>query len=190
MAVYIAKDITSDVNPITKDNTALFDDVDMSTGAGTDGSRGASIPASTLRSFAFITVAGVPNNDAMEDGGSQTVELEVDAGNMNIRGRCRIGRIDSAGNVEETGAYTSFLSLNTSQVFSPVAPTWGTSGDAEACGDRLFIEFEVENTDTMMALTLTIGLGTVANEITTDISENSGSCAGAQLEPEQVSVIA
>jgi len=188
MAIYIYKDVTSGLNPITKDNTALFDDVDMSTGTGADSSRGASIPSTELRSFAFITLAGVPNFDAWESGGTQTVELEVDAGNMNIRGRCRIGRVDSGGTVLQVGSYTGFLSLNTSQVFSPAAPTW--TGGEEACGNRIFIEFEVENTDTMMALTLTIGMGTIANEVTTDISENAGGCVSAVGEPEQVSVIA
>jgi len=188
MAVYIAKDITSDVNPITKDNTPLFDDVDMSTGAGTDGSRGASIPSQTLRSFAFITVAGVPNFDAWESGGIMTIELEVDAGNMNLRARVRIGRINSSGTVLQVGAYTNFVTLNTSQILSPTSPTW--TGAEEACGNRLFMEFEVENTDTMMALTLTVGLGTLANEIVSNITENAGGCVSAVDEPEQVSVIA
>lgn len=186
MPTYVEKDISSDLSPVWA-NTLLFADIEMSGGAGVDSSRGASIPSTATRSFGIILISGLPNNDAWEDGGTQTVEIEIDVGHMNIDMRCRIVKLDSAGVIIESGAFTSFQTAQASRVFSPVAPTWA---GAEACDNRLAIEFEVVNTDTMTARTLTIGLGTVANEVITTITENSPACAVAVNEPELVEVIA
>lgn len=156
----------------------MFDDAVLSAGTGVDASRGASVPSLALRSFAFITPAGNPNSDQWEDSGNQSVEIEVDAGGMNLRARVRVGRVNSTGTVLQTGAYSAFQTMQASRTFTDVAaPVW-TNGQ-EDCDNRYFIEVEVENLDTMMALTLTVGLGTVANEVVTTIAENAGGCAGA-----------
>lgn len=186
MPTYVAKDINSDLNPALT-NTLLYAARELSAGAGIDGSMSNAVPNSSLRSFALFIINGLPNNDAWEDGGTQTVELEVDSGNMNLRARCRINKHSSTGTLIENGVFTSFQTLNASRIFSPVAPTWA---GAEACDNRLAIEFEVENIDTMMALTLTIGLGTLANEVITTITENFAGCAVAVNEPELVGIIA
>jgi len=186
MPTYVQKDITSDLAPAWA-NTLLAADIEMSAGAGVDASRGASIPSLATRSFGMILIDGLPNNDAWEDSGVQTVELEIDAGSMTITGRCRIVKLSSTGVILEFGVFTATQALNASRVFSPVAKAWT---GAEACGNRLAIEFEFVNTDTMMAATLTIGLGTLANEVITTITENSAGCAVSVDEPEQVEVIA
>lgn len=186
MPTYVEKDISSDLSPAWA-NTLLFADIEMSAGAGIDGSRGASIPSTETRSFGIILISGLPNNDAWEDGGTQTVEIEVDAGHMNLTMRCRIVKLSATGTIIESGAFTGTQTAQASRVFSPVAPTW--SG-AEACGNRLAIEFEVVNTDSMTARTLTVGLGTINNEVITTITENSSGCAVAVNEPELVGVIA
>jgi len=186
MPTYVEKDITSDLAPAWA-NTLLASDVEMSTGAGVDGSRGASIPSLATRSFGIILILGLPNNDAWEDSGVQTVEIEVDSGAMDITGRCRIVKLSSTGVIIESGAFTGTQAMNASRVFSPVAPVWA---GAEACDNRLAIEFEFVNTNTMMALSLTLGLGTLLNEVITTITENSAGCAVAVPEPELVEVIA
>jgi len=184
MVNYIQKVTNSDLSPSWTFTTEF--DLEMSEGTGTDTQVSVSIPSSTFRSASFITIADKPNNDAMEDGGTQNVEIEVVTASMNIVARCRIVRLDSAGNIEESGAFTGTQTLQADRLFQPVSPTWGSAGDAEACGDRLAIEFEFENVDTMMTATAEIGLGTAINEVITDISEDGGTCGVAGFIHSQV----
>lgn len=97
---------------------------------------------------------------------------------MDIRGRVRVGRVNSVGTVLQVGVYSGFQTLSSDVTFTDVAaPVW--TNVEEDCDNRYFIEVEVENTNTMMALTLTIGLGTLLNEVITTIVENAGGCAAA-----------
>jgi len=173
MPTYVMKDINSDLSPAWA-NTLFSADIEMSAGVGIDSFRNASIPSLAIRSFGIILVNGLPNNDAWEDGGTQTVELEIAGGGMNITGKCRIVKLSSTGVIIESGAFTPTQTMVNDRIFSPVAPTWA---GAEACENRLAIEFEFENTDTMMAISLTIGLGTLLSEVITTITENSAGCA-------------
>lgn len=174
MVTYIESDSNSDLSPSWA-NTTYFDLEMFDDGGETGGIFTGSIPASSLRSASFITVAGNPNNDNWEDGGTQTAELNISKGSMNLRGRCRIVRLSSTGTILQSGSFTGFQTLDTGAqlTFSPVAPTF-TAG---ACGDRIAIEFEFENTDSMMAQDLDINLGNTTTEVITDISKNSGGCA-------------
>jgi len=178
MVTWIERDSNSDLSP-TWNSTTIFDK-DMIAGTGGGSSFSVTVPSLTQRSGGFITISGIPNNDAMPDGGTQTVELEiVSGGGMNLTARCRIVRLDSAGNVEESGAFTGTQTTQSSRVFSPVSPTWGSGGDAEACSDRVAIEFEFDNVDTMMNITVEIGTGATENEVITDIPLDGGTCGGA-----------
>jgi len=173
MVTYVQKDINSDISP-SWPNTTEFD-LEMSAGLGIDSSIQFTIAASTVISASFITLANKPNNGAFQDGGTQTVEIEVQTAAMNIRMRCRMVKLDSSGTIIGVkGAFTGFQTLQADRTFSPVSPTWtGT----EACTHRLAVELELENVDTMMSSTAAIGLGTAINEVITDITENSGGCS-------------
>lgn len=179
MVTYVERDSNSDLTPAWP-NTSLFDK-EMIEGAIAVSSFTPNFPVNSTRSGAFISIANKPNNDAMEDGGTQTVEFQVvSGGSMNVSGKCRIVRLDAAGNIEESGAFTSTQTLtNGSKTFSPVSPTWGSAGDAELCTDRLAIEFEFVNSDTMMSYNIEIGTNTIAHEVILDITEDGGTCGVA-----------
>ena len=169
----IQDDTTSDLAP-SWPNTTLFDN-DMSVAANGTAGQVISLAVSEIRSASFISIAGEPNNDSWEDGGTWTVEITITTANMNIRGKCRCVKLDSSGNILGVkGAFTAFQTCQgSSKTFSPVAPTWtGT----EACSNRMAIEWEWENIDTMMSQSATIATGTTTEEVITDITQDTGSC--------------
>ena len=174
MPTYIQKTTNSGLSPFTKFNK------EMSAGTGTDTTLVVSLSGNETVSGGFITVADKPNSDAWEDGGTWTVELQLDVGNHQITARCRCVRLDSAGNIEETGSYTGTQTMDADRSFSPVAPTWETSGDANVCSDQIAIEIEFINGQSM-ANSITLGLGTIANEVITDITEDGGTCGGGTV---------
>lgn len=175
MPTYIQKTDNSDLAP-SWPNTTAFDKV-LSTGTGTDSTVTVSLTSSQTKSGGFITPAGVPNSDQWEDGGTWTVELEVTTGNHQITGNCRVIRLDSSGNIIQSGALIGTQNLDTTRTFSPVAPTWEAE---EACGNRLAIEVVfVEGQN--MANSVTLGNGTVLSEVVTDVVENAGGCAAAAV---------
>ena len=175
MPTYIEKTTVSDLSP-TWPNTTAFDR-EISSGAGGDGSVVVSLSASETKSGGFITPAGVPNSDAWESGGTWIVEIEIDVGNHQVTARARCVRLDSAGNILQGGAFTATQTLDASRTFSPVAPTW--TGGEEDCDNRLSVEMDLlENQG--MANSVTIGLGTAANELTTDVAEDAGSCGSSE----------
>lgn len=175
MPTYIEKTTDSDLTPSWPQTTSF--DKEISVGTGTDTFVSVTMMAGQFRSGAFITPAGVPNNDAFEDTGAQTVEIEIDTQTANIQARCRVVMLGSTGTILESGGFTGFQTLGAaSRSFSPVSPAWSAT---ESCANRLAIEFEFENTAGHGSESADIGLGTASNEIITDISENSGSCGGA-----------
>lgn len=175
MVNYIQKVTASDLSPAWP-NTTLFDN-EMSVGVGTDTFVALSGMSGVVESASFITPAGVPNNDSWEDGGTQTVEIEVDTASADIDVRVRIVRLNSAGVIQESGAFTGTQTLAATRTFSPVAPTWS----GEACGDRIAIELEIAYNPAHGSAAADIGLGTAANEVITDITEDSAGCAAAPL---------
>lgn len=175
MVTYVETADNSDITP-TWPSTSLFDK-DMVEGATGSDNFSVSIPASSIRSASFITIANKPNSDAFEDGGTQTVELDVNMGDTDFRGRCRMVRLDSSGNILGVkGAFTSVQTLTPGTfTFLPVSPTWtGT----KSCTDRLAVEWEFENLD-VHSHTLQLLTRRASAEIITDITEDAGSCAGA-----------
>lgn len=171
MVNYIEKVTASDLSPAWP-NTTLFDNV-MSVGVGTDTFVTLSGMGGVVESASFITPAGVPNSDAWEDGGTQTVEIEVDTASADIDVRVRIVRLNSAGVIQESGSFTGIQTLAATRTFSPVAPTWT---GPELCEDRIAIELEISYNAAHGSATADIGLGTVANEVITDITEDSAGC--------------
>jgi len=170
VASYIQKSTTSDLSLGGAGTN------EISTGTGTDTNLNVD-PANnggTITRF-FVTAAGVPNSDAWEDAGSQTVEIEIDTGDGDITGEVRVGRCDSSGTILQTGNFTSTQAMDASRTFSPSAPTW--TGGEEACGNRYFAEMLFTNNASHGNHSIDIGLGTIANEVITDITENTGGCS-------------
>jgi len=164
MPTYVQKTTNSDVSPFAKFNKAI------SVGTGADSSVVVSLAADEIVAGGFITPVNVPASQTWEDSGTWTVEIEVDEGNSNIDARVRCVRIDAAGAVLQSGAYTALSNLNSSKTFSPVAPAW-TNGE-EACDNRLAVEIEFQNSKASVQA-VTLGLGTALNEVVTDVTEDS-----------------
>ena len=122
----------------------------------------------------FLTLAGVPNSDAWESDGTQTVEIEVDNADADIDCDVRIGRCDSTGTILQTGSFVGAQDMGATRSFSPVAPTW--TGGEEACGNRYFVELLFTNNAAHGAHSVDVGVGTTANEVVTDITEDSAGC--------------
>lgn len=140
-----------------------------------------SLTAGETRSMLWVTSL-LPNNDSWESGGTQSFNLRINGARKNVRGRCKVGRTNSALTTDlQSGAFTGWTTFSAGgdHSFSPVSPTW-TSGE-EACSNRYYIYFEFENLDTMMSgdIELLMNASDVAYcQVTTDISENTGSCTG------------
>ncbi len=150
----------------------------QSAGAGVDTSFN-SAPANGggQETHFFITNAGIPNNDAWEDSGVWTVEVEIDNGNASFTCDVRVGRCADDGTILQVGAFIGTQAMDVTRSFSPVAPVW-TNGE-EACGNRQFVELLITNNNAHGANTIDIGLGTVANEIVDDLSVDTAGCAAA-----------
>ncbi len=173
MPTYESSNVASDLAP-SWPNASLFDNR-MSTTEST-ATQAFSVPAGTTRSASFITGAGVPNSDAWENGGTQTVGVDISSGDMDVTARCRIVRLDSSGNIQESGAFTATQTMQADRTYSPVSPTWTT----QTCSDRIAIEWEFVETGGHSAggVTWNVGVGTL-DTIVTDITENNGTCSVA-----------
>lgn len=125
----------------------------------------------------FVTPSGVPNSDSWESGGSWTVEVEVDVGDASVTCEVRVGRCDSGGTILQTGSFTATQAMDVTRSFSPTAPTW--TGGEEACDNRLFVELLFTNNAAHGSHDVTVGVGTTANEVVTDVTEDAGSCGVA-----------
>ena len=172
MVTWICTADDSDLSP-SWPNTTTFDK-DMVEGASGNGNFTISVGAGLTLSASWITLSGVPNNNAFESGGTFTVEIDMNCGDADITGKCRCVRLDSSGNILGVrGAFTSTQVMDADRTFSPVAPTW--SG-VQSCSDRFAIEFEfVESSG--MAGTVKINIRVTTAEIITNISKNVGACS-------------
>jgi hypothetical protein len=173
MPTYIQKTTNSDITPSGNKFAK-----EMSAGTGTDTGVLVDLTSSQVISGFFFTPSGKPNSDSWENGGTWTVEIEVDSVSPKIDARVRVQRYNSSGTLQESGNFTASQTLNGTVSFSPVAPTWST----QACGDRIGIEIEFTETQGK-ANSVTIGLGTTANEVVTDITEDAGTCGGTPSGP-------
>lgn len=180
MVTYVQTADDSDLTP-SWGNTSIFDK-DMVEGASGGGNFTVSVPASTTRSAAWITQANEPNNDTWENGGTQTVEIDLNMGDADVTGRCRIVRLDSSGTVLQSGVFTGTQVMDVSRTFSPVAPTW--TGGEEACDNRLAIEFEFVESAGMNA-SLKFNIRVTTAEIITSITKDTSGCAAvaSALQP-------
>jgi len=160
---YIQKTTNSDLSPFAEFNKVL------SSGTGTDTGITIALTAAQVTTGGFITPSGTPNSELWESGGTWTVEVEIDVGNNKILARARCVRLDSAGTVLQTGTYTAQDSLVATTSFSPVAPSWTRT--EEDVDNRLAVEIEF-TCDSNMDQSATIGVGTTANEIITNITED------------------
>jgi hypothetical protein len=169
---------TSDLNP-TWPNTTTTNWAINKTQGGQSNSEVISLTNSQTKSGSYITDAGLPNSDAWETTGSWTVKMETGTGghNMNIRGRVRCVRLNSSGSILQSGTFTSYQTFGNSATiytFTPGNVAW-TAGE-EDCTNRLAIETEYNNTDTMnQSVTINHYLFSVAT-VATNITENNGTC--------------
>lgn len=150
----------------------------QSAGTGTDTSFN-SMPANGggQETHFFVTEPGVPNNDAWENSGVWTVEVEIDTGDASYTCDVRVGRCDSAGNILQVGSFIGTQAMDVTRTFSPVAPTW--TGGEEACGNRQFVELLITNNNAHGSNSIDIGVGTALNEVIDDLSVDTAGCAVA-----------
>ena len=151
----------SDLSPFSDENLSIKDATSTQT-------RTVSLTNLETQSWGFITEANIPNNASWEDGGTWTVEYESITGSHQITGRCRCVRLDSAGNILQSGTFTGTQALNADRTFTLTNPSW-TNGEEDS-GNRLAIEFEFINNDTMNQ-SVQFGLNTLNNEVITNISK-------------------
>jgi len=164
MPTYIQKIINSDLTPFADINK------EMSVGSGVDTLIAFSgITTSTPKSFGFITISGVPNSTAWENGGTWTVEIQADISNAQINAQIRCIRLDTSGNILQSGVFTAIQSLQVDRIFNPVVPTW--NGAEENVDNRLAVEILLTTVQSMDQ-SISIGLGTTDNEVVTTIMEN------------------
>ncbi len=170
MPTYIMKDIPSLFLP--------FGELHMSPGVGVDSSVVVNmVEFESENNFGIVTHLGVPFNDHWESNSDTwTVEVEIDVGNVAITCRVRCIRLSLSqpfGGIIQQGSFTPTQVMGTSRTFNPVAPIW-TPGE-EDCENYLGVDLSFQY-DAAMNRSLTMGLGTTANEVITDVSENVGSC--------------
>lgn len=169
MPTYIEKTTVSDLAPNWSANPTTFDRL-ISAGLGPDINIDISLAGDETQDGSWITPDNIPNSVSWEDGGTQTVEIEMDVSNMQITARCRIVRLSPTGTILQGGVFTNSQNLQTDRIFSPVSPTWTDSEEDRS--NRLAIHFEFFNTKSS-SNSCSIGVATVANEIITDILENT-----------------
>ena len=170
MPTYIQKTTASDLSLAGATATR-----EMSSGTGADTSfNSAPANAGGQETHFFVTVPNKPNNDDWEDGGTQTVEIEIDTGDAEMTADVRVGRVNAAGTIIQVGSFVGTQALDIARTFSPVAPTWEAEED---CGNRLFVEVLITNNAAHGSHAVDIGLGTALNEVVTDVTEEASACA-------------
>ena len=135
----------------------------------------------------FVTTSDNPNSDEWLDSGTYTVEVEVDTGDSSVDCDVRVGRCNSSGTILQTGSFVGAQDMSVTRSYSPIAPAW-TDGE-EACGNRLYVELLFTNNASHGSHDVTIGLGTTANEVITDLTEDAGGCAAAGFAHSQGCII-
>jgi len=174
MVTWVELVTASDLSPFADGNYILSPNTGTDTIITVDPASGGG-----TQTHGWITDADDPNNDAWESG-SYTVEIEVVTGDSLITAQVRLVRLDSAGNVEETGAFTATQTMAATRSFSPAIPGggWGSGGDAQACSDRFAVEVLFTNDNAHGNQSVEIGVGTAANEVITPITRDTGNCSG------------
>lgn len=179
MAIYIYSTSTSSVNPtLASGYTKDFNTI-MKKGASTDGTLTVTIPSPVgFKAGIWVTDGLVPNN-ADWGSGVFTIELEIDAGNVNIQARCRPVRISVSGVVQQNGDWSDWKLCNVSRIYDaadanpPQSPAGGNWTPGSAL-DLIMIEWEFEHIGVSGSQSITIGTGTTANEVDSPVGENTG----------------
>ncbi len=178
MPTYYQTNKTSDLTPFTAFNLELKEAV------GIDDSLVITLLAGLGTSGGFILVDNLPNSDQWEGDGSTTtwtLKIQVDSTESNIGTKVRAVRLSSVGAVLQSGDWTGEASMAEDRIFTIDTPDW-TDGE-EACDNRLAVEVNFINNDASNSRTCTIGLGTSANSLATDITEDAGSCSPVDPPP-------
>jgi len=178
MPNYYAYNTASDLSP-SWPNTAAGNWA-VQGGSGSSTTETVSLTSTQTKSGSWITNANKPNSAAWEDSGTWTGKIMTQSGgqNMNVRARMRAVRLNSTGTILQSGTFTAFQTLSTSATtytYSITAPAWTDA--QEACNNRLAVEIEYNNLDTMTQSVGVNHLPTSAVTIATDITENAGGCA-------------
>ena len=180
MATWEVDTGTSDLSP-SWTFTAIADLPLNSTLSSSSDTRSDTITQGAVTGYGFITTSGSPNNDtwpALSGLNAILFVMDISSGNMNLRGRCNFHRLNSSGVSQESTGFTGYQTLDSGfKNYGNSSYTWGSA----SCSDRLAVEFEVENTDTMMDYTFSffINDGTGGSGCTwSAMTENSGSCTG------------
>ena len=164
MPTYIQKIIDSDLTPFADFNK------EMSVGSGVDTSIVVSgLMIAESQYLGFITPSGTPNSNSWEAYGYWTVEIQVDVGNVLVSARVACAKIGPSGNILQLGNYTPGKTLNVSKTFMPNVPIWDDS--EESLENRLGIVVALKS-NFVPNQSVTIGLGTTANEVITNVAEN------------------
>ena len=126
----------------------------ISTTAGGASSLSEAVVASGTNTRCWLTANGVPNNTNWKDSTTQTTLLDVSVADMNMRGRCKVGRTDGTNTILQEGAFTAYQTFSSVAVytFSPVSPAWTDA--QENAANQFFVVFEFNNTSSMVTATI------------------------------------
>lgn len=151
---------TSDLTPFVDENREIKQAITTATLT-------VSLSSNETQYWGFITESGVPNNVRWEQGGTWTIEYRNITGNHQIQGRCRCVRVDNGGTILESGTWTAYQNLDANKTFTPTNPNWNR--DDEDATNRLAVEFEFDNTQSMVN-SCQFGTNTIDDEVITNIT--------------------
>jgi len=151
----------SDVSPFFDSNRSIKD-------ASTSDTINVTISGSSTELWGFISEPGFPGNSSWEDGGTWSVTLRVVTGNTFVRARCLAVRIDSSGNLLQTGTFTSFQTLTSGNKNYTISnPLWNDG--EEDSGNRIAILVSINNMSPT-SQSVTLGTNTTTEKVETNIS--------------------
>lgn len=118
----------------------------------------------------YITQAGVPNSTFWETDGTWSIEVEQDGSFDTCLGQAQVLRLDSAGNILQTGAYTAQQTLpgSTQRTFTMTCPIW-TWGE-ENSGNLFAVRVAIYNPEVGAATDFKLFTNT--EEVNTGLTEN------------------
>ncbi len=169
---------TSDVSPFTES----IDFLDTSTEPGYTVVGRSLNSGVTDEGLGFITLSGVPNSDAWEDGGTNTISFQNNGDNTTCNLSIRIISINSSGTILQTGSYGSPVTMGTSGSNNTVSCTSPTWSHTEACGNRLCIQLKFVDTrshGSLQSYLMRTGQLSYYSTLSSSVSEDAGTCTAA-----------
>lgn len=145
---FYANSTDSDLTPSWAYTTSFNKELSLIPQGSSATVKSITISASGFMSGGYITPLGQPNSNPWEDGGTWTLEYKVSTASMYIRSRVRAVALNNTGTILQSGTFSSYSTMSPVELksFSITAPTWTFS---ESCDNRLAIEWEFENINTM-----------------------------------------